>query len=248
MQIAGGKVDAVMGARSFAHLMALPLSVFETTQAGVMARHMQQTEKVRNFLTGRWFQTLLDAAFSALAAGHSDTAVRPVDADCAGLCAGHRQRDWRLLPLFRRRLNALYQAEAGRQAQLVETLHNMRAVKSPVLEPSRCKAWEDSLAGSLRRKWDVWAISALASAATGFLEKLMQISVIGYGGALVLEGRLTTGALVAFLMLAGRVTGPLVQIVGLINEFQEAALSVRMLAGVLTKSPSVGITPARRVI
>jgi subfamily B ATP-binding cassette protein HlyB/CyaB len=57
MLIAGGKVDAAMGARSFAHLMALPLSVFETTPAGVMARHMQQTEKIRNFLTGRLFQS-----------------------------------------------------------------------------------------------------------------------------------------------------------------------------------------------
>lgn len=250
MLIAGGKVDAVMGARSFAHLLALPLSVFETTPAGVMARHMQQTEKIRTFLTGRLFQTLLDAAFLPLLLGILMLLCGPLTLVVLGFALAIAGVIGALLPMFRRRLNALYQAEAGRQSQLVETLHNMRAVKSLVLEPSRRKAWEDSLAGTLRRQWDVGAIAALAASATGFLEKMMQISVIGYGAALVLEGRLTTGALVAFLMLAGRVTGPLVQIVGLINEYQEAALSVRMLAGVLNQKPERGTQsrPARHPI
>jgi subfamily B ATP-binding cassette protein HlyB/CyaB len=250
MLIAGGKIDAVMGARSFAHLMALPLSVFETTPAGVMARHMQQTERIRTFLTGRLFQTLLDAAFLPLLLGILMLLCGPLTLVVLGFATAIAAVIGLLLPLFRRRLNALYQAEAGRQAQLVETLHNMRAVKSLVLEPARRKVWEDSLAGTLRRQWDVGAISALASSVTGLFEKLMQISVIGYGAALVLDGRLTTGALVAFLMLAGRVTGPLVQIVGLINEYQEAALSVRMLAGVLNQKPERGTQarPARHPI
>ncbi len=58
MLLAGGKVDTRLGARSFAHLLSLPLSVFETSAAGVLARHLQQTEKLRHFLTGRLFQTM----------------------------------------------------------------------------------------------------------------------------------------------------------------------------------------------
>ena len=250
MMIAGGKVDAVTGARAFAHMMALPLSTFETTPAGVLARNLQQTEKIRTFLTGRLFQTLLDAAFLplllgvlALLSGKLTAVVLGFALAIAGVIAG-------LLPIFRKRLNALYLAEAARQAQLVETLHNMRAVKSLVLEPARRKSWEDSLSAMIRNQWQVGGVAAVASAATGWLEKLMQISVIGFGAALVLEGDLSTGALVAFVMLSGRVTGPLVQIVGLINEYQEAALSLRMLGGLLNQKPERGSTarPARHPI
>ena len=250
MLIAGGKVDAVIGARCFAHLLSLPLSVFETTPSGVMARHMQQTEKIRAFLTGRLFQTLLDAAFLPLLLGILALLSGSLTAIVLGFALAITACIAALLPMFRRRLNALYGAEAERQAHLVETLHNMRAVKSLVLEPARRRAWEDNLAGTLRRQWDVGAIGALAGAATGLLEKLMQISVIGYGAALVLQSQLSVGALVAFLMLAGRVTGPLVQIVGLINEYQEAALSVRMLAGVMDQKPERGLhaRPARHPI
>ena len=47
--------------RTFAHLLSLPIDYFETTTAGVITRHMQQVEKIRSFLTGRLFFTLLDA-------------------------------------------------------------------------------------------------------------------------------------------------------------------------------------------
>ena len=243
MQVAGARVDAIIGARTFAHLLSLPLSVFETTPAGVMTRHMQQTEKIRAFLTGRLFQTLLDAAFLPLLLGILAMLCGPLTIVVLGFALAIAGCIGALLPTFRHRLNALYAAEGERQAHLVETLHNMRAVKSLVLEPSRRRTWEDNLAAALRRQWDVGTIGALAGAVTGLLEKLMQVAVIAYGAALVLQSELSTGALVAFLMLAGRVTGPLVQIVGLINEYQEAALSVRMLAGVMNQKPERGLQP-----
>ena len=250
MQISGAKVDAVVGARTFGHLMTLPLSVFETVPSGVMARHLQQTEKIRNFLTGRLFQTLLDAAFLPLLLVVLALLCAPLTLVVLGFALAIAGCIAALLPVFRVRLNALYGVEAERQAHLVETLHNMRAVKALVLEPARRRAWEDNLAAVLRRQWDVGAIGALANAVTGWLEKLMQVSVIGYGAALVLESQLSVGALVAFLMLAGRVTGPLIQIVGLVNEYQEAALSVRMLAGVMNQKSERGshARPARHDI
>lgn len=233
MQIAGGKIDAQIGARAFAHLLSLPLSVFETTASGVLVRNMQLTENIRQFLTGKLFQTLLDAALLpllltglALLSGLLTGLVLAFACAIAGVIG-------LLLPVMRRRLDRLYGAEAARQSHLVETLHNMRAVKALVLEPARRRLWEDSLATSVQRQWEVGSIGALASALTGLLERLMQITLIACGAVLVMEGEITTGTLVAFLMLAGRVTGPLVQIVALISEWQEAALSIKLLRGVL---------------
>ena len=55
------KIDARLASRTFQHLLSLPLAFFEATTVGVLARNMQQTETVRGFLTGRLFQTMLDA-------------------------------------------------------------------------------------------------------------------------------------------------------------------------------------------
>ncbi len=188
-------------------------------------------------MTGRLFQTLLDAALLPILltllvfySGILTAVVLGFALAIAG-CIGA------LLPTFRRRLTSLYGADAEKQAQLVETLHNMRAVKALVLEPNRREAWDASVVDAVRRQWSVGEVSAFASAATGWLEKLMQIAVLGLGAVLVFDGALSLGALVAFSMLSARVSGPLVQLVGLISEYQEAALSVRMLATVMD-SPS----------
>jgi ATP-binding cassette subfamily B protein len=247
MLLAGGKMDAVLASRAFARMLALPLSFFETRPAGVVARHLQQTERVRQFLTGRLLQTALDAALLpvlllvlALYGGVLTLVVLGFAAAIALVIAA-------LVPVFRARLHALYEAEGARQAHLVETLHNMRAVKSLVLEPARGRAWDAAVAGAVRRQLSVGGTGALAGAATQFLEKLMQVAVLGLGAAMVFEGALSLGALVAFTMLSGRVTGPLVGIVTLIHEAQEAALSLRMLGEVMDHPPERQgqIRPAR---
>jgi ATP-binding cassette subfamily B protein len=97
---------------------------------------------------------------------------------------------------------------------------------------------------AVRRHASVGQISALANVLTTGLEKTMQIAVLGFGAVDVFDGRLSIGALVAFNMLSGRVSGPLVQIVALINEYQETALSVKMLGTVMNHPPERSGTAA----
>ena len=237
MLLASNRMDARLSSRTFGHLLSLPLTFFETNAAGVLVRHMQQTEKLRHFLTGRLFQVMIDAVLLpvllvllALYSGLLTLVVLGFSLAIAGVIGA-------MVPAFRRRLNLLYAAEGARQAYLVETLHNMRAVKSLVLEPARQRSWDGQVATAVRSHAEVGRIGAAGSTATSVLERLMQISVLALGAVEVFAGHLSIGALVAFTMLSGRVTGPLVQIVALINEYQEAALSVRMLGTVMNAKP-----------
>lgn len=231
------KVDARLATRVFAHLVSLPLQFFEQTTAGVLAKHLQQTEKVRQFLTGRLFQTLLDAAalpaLIAVLLLYSAKLTAVVLAFSAVIAAIIGL----LVPTFRNRLAELYRAEGERQAHLVETIHGMRTVKSLALEPARRRTWENRVARSIVTQASVGRMSAWANVMTHSTERLMLIAVVGLGAAAVFDGTLSVGALVAFQMLSGRVTGPLVQIVSLINEYQEAALSVAMLGQVMNHPP-----------
>jgi ATP-binding cassette subfamily B protein len=136
---------------------------------------------------------------------------------------------------FRRRLYGLYQAEGERQALLVEAVHGMRTVKSLAMEPLQGRAWDDRCAQSVSMRFGVEKISAAAQSVTGFLEKLMTLGIIGLGALDVFSGEMTIGALVAFNMLAGRVSGPLVQMVTMVHEYQEVALAVQMLGEVMNQ-------------
>jgi ATP-binding cassette, subfamily B, bacterial HlyB/CyaB len=227
------KIDARLASRTFQHLLSLPLYFFEQTTAGVVTRHLQQTETIRHFLTGRLFQTLLDAVALPLTltllifySAKLTLVVLSFSLAIAVIIAI-------MVPTFRKHLENLYQAEGTRQGHLVETIHGMRTVKSLALEPVRMETWNNSVALGVKRRATVGKMSAVANVLTHALDKFMQISVLGLGATDVFEGSLSIGALVAFNMISGRVTGPLIQIVGLINEYQETALAVKMLGIVM---------------
>ncbi len=234
---ATNKIDISTATKTFTHLMRLPVDFFDRIPSGVLLKHMQQTEKIRGFLSGNLFFTILDLfalcifipfllcysvtltlivlAFSALMALVIACLIRP----------------------FQRRLDELYQAEGKRQSMLVESIHGVKTVKSLALEPVEKKLWNDSTAYAIKSYFRVGKISMTAQSLSQMLEMMMTICVISVGAHMVFEHTISIGALIAFQMLASRVTGPLVKLVGLIHEYQQIALSVRMLGVVMNSDP-----------
>jgi subfamily B ATP-binding cassette protein HlyB/CyaB len=234
---ATNKIDMRLTRRTFGHLLSLPIDYFETTTAGVVVRHMQQLERIRQFLTGRLFFTALDTTalliflpilFSYSIKLASITLIFAII--IGGIVAG-------LVPTFQRRLNALYSAEGKRQAMLVETIHGMRTVKALAIEPTQRREWDQLSAKAITMHFRVGQVSITGNAITDFLGKLLPVTIIVIGAQDVFTQTLSVGALIAFQMISGRVIGPLIQIVGLVNEYQETALSVRMLGEVMNRPP-----------
>lgn len=232
---ATNRIDIRVATSTFRHLLGLPVTFFEHISAGVLVKHMQQAGRIREFLTGRLFLTALDAL--SLFVFLPVLALYSVKLTCVVLAftAISGSVVAILMGPFRRRLYRLYQAEAGRQALLVETVHGMRTVKSLAMEPNQNRAWDDCCAQSVSMRFGVEKISAGAQALTGFLEKMMTLGIVALGALDVFSGEMTIGALVAFNMLAGRVSGPLVQMVTMVHEYQEVALAVKMLGEVMNK-------------
>ncbi|WP_295409366.1 peptidase domain-containing ABC transporter [uncultured Thiocystis sp.] len=234
---ATNKIDMRLTRRTFSHLMSLPIDYFETMSAGVITRHMQQLEGIRGFLTGQLFFTALEATaliiFLPILFTYSvklAVIVLVFTVIIAGTIAA-------LLPTFRRRLEALYTAEAKRQALLVETIHGMRTVKALAIEPAQRKNWDQFSAEAITMHYRVGHLSIIGNTFIDFMGKLLPIVIIVIGAQDVFKQELTVGALIAFQMISGRVSAPLIQIVGLINSYQQTALSVRMLGEVMNRAP-----------
>ena len=234
---ATNKIDMRLTRRTFGHLLTLPIDYFETATAGVITRHMQQIEKIRGFLTGRIFTTGLDLIsliiFLPILFAYSVKLALVVLLFTALIAAIIMA----MLPTYQQRLNALYNAEGQRQAMLVETIHGMRTVKALAIEPNQRKFWDQRSAEAINMHFRVGKISISGGAITDFLGKLLPVLVIVLGAQQVFDQTLTVGALIAFQMISGRVIAPLIAMVGLVNEYQETALSVRMLGEVMNRAP-----------
>jgi ATP-binding cassette subfamily B protein len=229
------KVDIRLSTRVFNHLLRLPLGFFEASAAGVTVQYVQQIERIREFLTGKLFSTVLDSwallVFLPVLLCYSVFMAGVVLAFSLMVAATVLL----VMPYFRRELMSLYRAEGDRQALLVESVHGMPAVKALALEPGLGRRWADASALAITMQQRVGRVSQVARALIGLLEKLLTVAIVWIGALKVFDESLSLGELIAIQMLAGRVSGPLVQLVSLVNEFQQTGLSIKMLGEIMNR-------------
>src|SRR5262249_24442178 len=109
-------------------------------------------------------------------------------------------------PLFRRRLDVKFQRGAENQAFLVESVTGVETLKSMAVEPQMQRRWDEQLAGYVAASFRVISLGNTASQTVQLVNKLVVAAILYFGARLVTEGELTVGELVAFNMLAGRVS------------------------------------------
>ena len=234
------KIDISTATKVFDKLMRLPIDFFDRVPSGVLLKHMQQTEKIRGFLSGSLFFTILE--LTSLFVFIPFLLLYSVKLTCVVLAYSLAMAAviGTLIKPFQRRLQDLYQAEGKRQSMLVESIQGMRTVKSLSLEPVQKEAWAESTAFAVNAYFRVGKISVTAKTLSQLLEMMMNVTVIWLGALSVFDGTLSVGALIAFQMISGRVTGPLVKLVSLVHEYQQIAISVQMLGAVMNANPEPG--------
>ncbi len=234
---ATNKIDIRVASQTFGHLSRLPIDFFERAPTGVLVKHMQQAEKIRNFLTGNLFLTILDSlalfVFIPIMLMYSPALTLLV----LGFTGVTAAIIFFMIGPLRRKLTALYQAEGQRQSMLVEAISGMRTIKSLALEPQQREKWENRSADTVDQNYAVGRFSAAAEEITQWLQKALSVAIIGFGAYQVFEGDLTIGALIAFNMVAGRVANPLQRLVGLVHVYQETALATEMLGQIMNSPP-----------
>ena len=227
------RVDVILGARLFRHLMSLPLGYFEVRRVGDTVARVRELEGIRNFLTGKALMSTLDIFFifvflsvmfyySPLLTGIVAATV-PLYAILSVIAT----------PVLRNHLHEKFNRGADNQAFLVETVTGMETVKSSSLETQSQKRWEEQLASYVSASFRAANMSNVVGQGASLINKVMILMILWVGAHLVMEGQLSVGMLVAFNMLAARVSAPVLNIVSLWQEFQQAGISIRRLGDIL---------------
>ncbi|HEU4806559.1 MAG TPA: ATP-binding cassette domain-containing protein, partial [Nitrobacter sp.] len=151
-------------------------------------------------------------------------------------------------PLFRRRLDEKFDRGAENQAFLVESVTGVETLKAMAVEPQMQRRWEEQLAGYVSASFRVLSLNNSASQAVQAVNKLVIAAILYFGAKLVIEGAMTVGALVAFNMLAARVSMPVLRLAQLWQDFHQARLSIDRLGDILNTIPEPSFSPGRAAL
>jgi subfamily B ATP-binding cassette protein HlyB/CyaB len=153
-----------------------------------------------------------------------------------------------ITPIIRVRLNEKFNRGADNQAFLVEAVTGIQTVKALAVEPPLQRRWDEQLAGYVKASFHATSLITIAGQIAGFIQKVTSIAILWTGAYLVIGSELSIGQLIAFTMLSGQVTGPLLRLVNLWQEFQQVGISLQRLGDVLNTRPEPSYNPNRTTL
>lgn len=227
------RIDVELGARLFRHLLMLPIAYFQARRVGDSVARVRELENIRSFLTGNSITLLLDVFFSvvfiAVMFFYSGwlTLVVVLSLPLYFLVS------LLITPILRARINDSFTKGAENQAFLVETVNGIDTLKSMAVEPQISRRWENQLAAYVTAGFKTQNLAGIANECVGLIGKLVTVATLWLGARLVIDGDLSVGQLIAFNMLAGRVSQPIMRLAQLWTQFQQTGVSIQRLGDIL---------------
>jgi len=227
------KIDAKLGAKIFKHLFGLPFVYFESRKVGVTISRVRELDQIRDFITNKSVSVIIDLFFSlvfvVIMFMYSITLSITVLFFVLLIAVLYLV----ITPELRNRLNDKFYMGAMSNSYLVESVTGIQTVKSLAIEGSMQRKWEEYLGKYIKSGFKLSNMGNISGAIAGLFQKAMTITILYFGVKLVIENKLTIGQLIAFQMFSGQFTGPVLRLVGLWNEFQQALLGVDRLGDIL---------------
>lgn len=237
----GNRIDAVLGSQVLRHLLRLPLPYFENRPTGVLVARLHGVETIREFVSGAAVTLILDFPFLLIFLAVMFAYSWQLSLIAVGLLGTIALLSFLVAPVFRERLNRQFMLGARNQAFLTEYISGMATVKSLQMEADVDQRYGDLLASYLASGFATKQVGNTYNVVANALEQVMTLSILIVGALLVMQSSnggtngtlFTVGMLVAFQMFAGRMSQPMLRLVGLWQEFQQANIAVKRLGDIL---------------
>ena len=243
----GNRVDAVLGSAVFTHLFKLPPRYFEHRATGVIAARLHGVETIREFVASAAVTLILDLPFLLIFVGIMFYYSVTLTLIALALIGVIVILSLIMAPIFRSRLNKQFLLGARNQAFVTEYVAGLETVKSLQMEPQLGARYGDYLADYLDAGFGTKQIANTYNVAANGLEQMMSLLILVVGAYTVMHNsNFTIGMLIAFQMFAARVSQPMLRIVGLWQQFQQASLSVQRLGDIMNvPAEPYSILPSR---
>jgi len=227
------RIDIALGTQLFAHILRLPLAYFQARRTGDTVARARELDSIRQFLTSSALTVVLDCFFTlvffAVMLAYSPLLTLVV----IGALPCYAVLAVLVTPIIRARLRERFDRGAENHAFLVEVINGIETVKAMAVEPAMQRRWDEQLSAYVHASFRATVLGNMAGQIAPCLNKITTVALVWLGATLGMRGALTIGQLIAFNMLAGRVSGPVLRLVQLWQDFQQAGISVERLGDVL---------------
>lgn len=220
------RLDTIVGTKIFAHLIGLPCDLVERASVAAQIARIKTFESVRDLFSGSVFLSFLEIPYVILAIAligwiAGELVVVPL------LVLGAYML---LFALMRRKIKVVIRlaakASSGRQQFAIEAFEKMSGIRANGLEKIWARKFNDLVSQEIVMNFHLSWLGTVAETLAHALTLMSAILTIGLGAHLVWTGQMTTGALIASMMLVWRVLTPFYSLCSMIPRLEQLRNSI----------------------
>lgn len=223
------RLDNLVGGRIFSHLIGLSPALIERASVAAQVARIRTFESVRDFFSSAVFLSFLEIPFVVIAVGVMWAVAGPLVLVPVCMIAGYAALFFTMQARIRRVMRLAAKATSARQQFIIESHERLRSIRVNGLG----KAWEDKFDTLTGRDAVLgFRLSFLGTVAETLAHALMVLSVvltIGFGVGLIWAGSITTGALVASMILVWRILLPFYSLCTMIPRLEQLRSSIEQV-------------------
>ncbi|CAM3159927.1 ABC transporter RTX toxin [Xenorhabdus nematophila ATCC 19061] len=227
------QINSELSGRLYRHLVGLPLPYFKQRQTGQIIARVREMAHIRQFLTGSTLMLLLDLIFIILFLGvmfHYSSLLTWIVISSLVL--------YFLLwitvgPIIRRKVEKEYESDADATSFLTEAVTGIETIKTTATEKRFLYQWQRVLSQQLIQRFTTQKSGLAAGQGIALIQKVIAALLLWWGVRSVLNGDLSPGELIAFNMLAGHVTQPILRLAQVWQDFQHTLIALRRVGDIL---------------
>lgn len=242
------RVDVELGSKLYKHMLSLPIAYFNSRRVGDTVARVKELDSIREFLTGSSLTVVLDIFFGFVFFGVMFYYAPLLTWIIIGTIPFYLALSLIVTPTLRKRLNEKFQRSAENHSFLVESVNGVETIKAMAVEPQLRNSWEDKLADYVNISFKTSNLNNIYSQSAAYINKIGGLLTLYFGSIAVVSGELSIGQFIAFNMLAQRVSGPIMRLVNLWQDFQQANISLQRLGDVLNAPSEPGYNPNRATL
>ncbi|NRF27503.1 type I secretion system permease/ATPase [Vibrio coralliilyticus] len=234
------KVNSELSSRLYQHLVGLPLQYFQQRQTGEVIARIREMGQIRQFLTGSALTMVMDLSFVGLFIAVMFSYAVELTWLVLGSLLIYFVFWLAIGPILRARVLREYEIGADNTAFLTESVTGIETIKTSATEADFLHRWQRQLAAFVRASFKAKIVGIWAGQGIGLIQKMTAAALLWWGVNLVMEGKLTPGELVAFNMLSGHVTQPILRLAQVWQDFQHTLISLRRVGDILDEESESG--------
>lgn len=225
---AGERVDLEIGQRIFDQLIDTRMAARDGS-TGATAATMREFETLRDFFNSATMVALVDLPFVVIFVAAVFFLAGPLGLVPAVAVPLVLAIGVAVQPILGRLSDRILREGQAKQAVLVETLTGLEAIKAAGAGARMRHRWADAIRRQAAHAVRSRTVTQAAINATAFVQQGAQVMIVFFGALMVIENRITSGVLIAAVILTGRALAPLGLIAQALTRLHQARASYRSL-------------------